>query len=160
MRFSFFILSFFLIGPFLFQSCSESAPAVEKTDLMKYGIPLSINAPKDITVKEGTLGSSTEVTIKSPENNYNLQIISSLANSRNKETIKESLLDEVKNNNGFEIIAQDENGFLFKYIFDENTTTYDFRYFKIQGDRKYTFQTSMIGIFTQDEAENMYRSVQ
>lgn len=160
MRFSVNILLFFLgTSFFLTQSCSDPAPVMNKTDLMKYGIPLSINAPKDISVKEGTIGSSSEVTIKSTEENYDLQIISSVATSLNKEILKTSLTEEVKNNDGFEIIKEDENGFLFKYDFDENTPTYDFRHFKIQGDRKYIFQASMMGIFTKEEADNMYQSV-
>ena len=57
--------------------CKEkSAVSVKNTtDLMKYGIPYAIHAPKDVTITKIGSGSLADVSVKN-QNGYDVQVLS------------------------------------------------------------------------------------
>lgn len=150
--FSFFILSL------VFFSCGNSANKV-KLDLMSYGLPIAIGAPAESVVVVDDLGVWKDVTVKH-DDDYFVQILSSKASTLDASKLKSESLSEVKGSRFFaKIIQEDEAGFIFEKKIDERTN-YDFRYFKIQGDYEYSFQTGLIGTFSEDQVRAMYTSVQ
>ena len=127
-------------------------------DLMSYGLPIAINAPEGAEVVLDDLGVWKDVTVKKG-NDYFIQILSSKATSLDVSKLKSESLTEVKGGRFFsKIIQEDDAGFVFEKKIDD-TVNYDFRYFKIQGDSEYSFQTGLIGTFTEEQVRTMYKSV-
>lgn len=144
------------IGLFLL-SCSNSSSSTQ-LDLMSYGLPITIGAPENAEVVVDDLGVWKDVTVKKGDE-YFIQILSSKATSIDIKKLKAESLSEVKAGRFFsKIIQEDDAGFLFEKKVDEKIN-YDFRYFKIQGDSEYSFQTGLIGTFTEDQVRMMYKSV-
>lgn len=140
---------------FLIACGSSTAP---KLDLMSHGLPIAIGAPADAEVVVDDLGIWKDVTVKKGSE-YFVQIISSKATSLNINKLKSNALTEVKDGRYFsKIIQEDEAGFIFEKKIDERIN-YDFRYFKIQGDSEYSFQTGLIGSFSEEQVRAMYKSV-
>lgn len=139
-------------------SCGNMAPK-PKLDLMSYGLPIAIGAPAESEVKVDDLGVWKDVTVKHGDN-YFVQILSSKASSLDINKLKTESLSEVKAGRFFsKIIQEDDSGFIFEKKIDESIN-YDFRYFKIQGDHEYSFQTGLIGTFSEEQVRDMYTSVQ
>ena len=126
---------------------------------MTYGLPITIGAPAESEVVVDDLGVWKDVTVKDGEE-YFVQIISSKATSTDINKLKSEALSEVKAGRFFsKIIQEDDAGFIFEKKVDESIN-YDFRFFRIQGDYEYSFQTGLIGRFTEDQVREMYDSVQ
>lgn len=146
---------------FFIASCSSenSNSGLTTLDLLKYGIPLKIMAPDSAEVQTMDLIVQKDVSIKGGDNYY-VQIFVSDATTTNVEQLKENLKNEVKKSHYFsEIVRENENGFLFENKIDSTQSSFDFRYVKIQGDSEYQFQTGLIGTFTLDQVELMYKAV-
>ena len=52
-----------------------------------------------------------------------------------------------------------DNGFIFEKKLSPDHLNYDFRYFKVQGDKEYVFQTGLIGKFSLEDVKGMYGAV-
>lgn len=142
-------------------SCKGGTPAVDLSalDLMKHGMPIKIKAPADAVVVADDLGIMKDVTVKG-DDNYYIQILSGLATTTDVSSIKAEQIAEVKNGPFFDEILLDEpNGFIFRKKISEDRINHDFRYIKIQGDMEYTFQTGLMGQFSEADAKAMYESV-
>lgn len=125
---------------------------------MSYGLPIAIAAPEGAEVIVEDMGILKDLTVKKGDEYY-VQILSFRASSNNINKLKSESLAEVKGGRFFsKIIQEDEAGFIFEKKIDENIN-YDFRYFKIQGDSEYSFQTGLIGTFTEEQVRDMYTSV-
>jgi len=149
---TYLIITIILIG------CGNSAPKAN-FDLMSYGLPIAIAAPAESDVVVDDLGVWKDVTVKHGDD-YFIQILSSKASSLDINKLKTTSLSEVKAGRFFsKIIQEDDAGFIFEKKIDDSIN-YDFRYFKIQGDSEYSFQTGLIGTFTEDQVRTMYASVQ
>lgn len=139
-------------------SCGNTVKQ-EKLDLMSYGLPIAISAPAEAEVAVDDMGVWKDVTVKKGDD-YFIQILSSKASSLDISKLKTAALDEVKGGRFFSKIIQEEDaGFIFEKKIDDNIN-FDFRYFKIQGDSEYSFQTGLIGTFTEEQVRSMYDSVQ
>ena len=137
----------------------NSAPKVSSLDLMKYGLPITINAPDSAVVQVDDMGVWKDVTVQKGKSFY-VQILSSKATSNDISLLKSESLNEVKAGRFFsKIIQEDDAGFIFEKKIDDSIN-YDFRFFKIQGDSEYSFQTGLIGTFTEKQVRDMYASVQ
>jgi len=133
---------------------------LKSTDLLQYGIPITIMAPDSIAVKSGNLGFSQDVTIKGEEAGFDLQIFAYSATTMDINKVKEEQLAEIKSNRYFsKIIQEDPDGFLYEMALDSTNLNYGFKYLRIQGDKEYTFQTAMVGTFSLEEAKGMYEAV-
>ena len=143
---------------FLLFSC-KSEPKVPALDLMKYGLPISINAPEASVVEADDMGIMKDVTVKSGDD-YFIQIYSSVATSMDATKILADKKIEVEAGPFFtKIISEETNGFIYEKQITETTIDHDFIYVKIQGDTEYVFQTGLFGTFSLEQVQKMYDSV-
>jgi hypothetical protein len=151
----------FLAFSFGLFACQKSSKTNFKSlDLLQYGIPLTIMAPDSAKVISGSLSFSQDITVKSEEDNFDLQIFAYDATTTDLAAVKASHLAEVKNNAYFsKIIEEEDTGFIFETVFDSTTTNYGFKYLRIQGDKEYIFQTGLVGMFTLEDVKAMYNAV-
>ncbi len=152
MRYSFLFLLL------LFVSCKDSVPK-QKLNLLKHGLPISIDAPEDALINSDDLGVMHDVTVKSGDD-YFIQIYGSEAISIDAKQIFQDKKREIEAGPFFaEIVKEEENGMIYKKQIDENTEDFDFIYVKIQGDNEFIFQTGLMGTFTKEQVQEMYDSV-
>ena len=145
----------------LMMACQpDDADAWSETDLLPYGIPITIQAPDSLVVKTKDMGGlMTDVTLKSDEP-FDVQLYASEAETNDIAAIKAGLLDNVKSNPYFSrIVREEEPGFIYETRIDSNNIHYGFRYIYLQGDKEYIFQTGLSGLFSQEETEQMYEAV-
>jgi hypothetical protein len=128
-------------------------------DLLKYGLPISVNAPEGSVVVADDLVVMQDVTVKHGED-YFIQIFGSDAITLDANKIFQQKKAEVTAGSSFsEIIQEDETGMIYKKQIDEKTIDYDFVYVKVQGDKEYIFSTGLMGIFDEEQVRTMYNSV-
>ena len=156
------IILFSLIA-LCFTACqSEPGGSLRETDLMPYGIPVSIMAPDSAEIKADDLGGGLikDVTIRGKDN-YNVQVFATQAETSDMARIKAGQLADVKSIRFFEkIINEEEDGFIYQTAIDSNNISYSFRYIVLQGDLEIIFQAGLLGTFSQEEVEKMYQAVQ
>ncbi len=144
-------------------SCSAPDPADswEPLDLLPYGVPVSIRAPEGSKVNTMDLGISQDITIRNEEYNYHVQLFASNATTTRKSLVVEREKEQVISDVRFvRFIKQDEDGFIYELEYSGDQMNYNFRYVLIRGDREYLFQTGLIGLFSQEDVEQMYAAVQ
>jgi len=140
-------------------SCTSEKKDLKSLDLMSYGVPLKVKAPEGTKVKVKDMSIYKDITLKD-DKDYFVQIISTSATTNDISKIKDERLSEVKQNPFFhKVILDEKNGFVFEKKINDSTFNYDFRFIKLQGDNQFTFQTGLFGLFTKDQALNMYESV-
>ena len=148
---------------FLFFNCQgEPESTLEATDLMSYGIPVSIMAPDSAVIKKRDMagGLIKDVTIRAGES-FDVQIIASAAETNDIASIKADLLANVKGNRYYsQIIEEGENGFIYETAVDSTFKSYGFRYILVQGDQEVLFQSGLAGTFSLEDAKAMYKAVQ
>ena len=148
------VISLFL----MLTACKDQQSNLVELDLLQYGAPIVIKAPAEAVVTMDDLGFWKDITVQKGEDFY-LQIISTTANTLNASKVKAQKLEEVKNEAFFsKIIEEEDYGFIYEKKIDD-VLDYDFRYVRIQGDMEYTFQTGLLGTFTEDQVRQMYAAV-
>ncbi len=141
-------------------ACSKSTSKFEDYDLIKHGLSIKIKAPLEPEVSVVNMGIIKDVTIKKGED-YNVQVISSAVSTYDVKSLLADKKKEVEEGKYFaEFVIENENGFVFKKMIDEENINYDFRVVRIVGDTEYSFQTGLLGNFTQEQAEAMFEAVQ
>lgn len=144
----------------LFACQNNATTQLKELNLLQYNIPITIMAPDSAKVVAGSLSFSQDITIKSPEDNFDLQIFAYDATTTDLASVKASHLAEIKSNAYFsEIIEEEDGGFIYAMNFDSSSTNYGFKYLKIQGDKEYIFQTGLVGNFGLDDVKIMYKAV-
>jgi len=158
MKNHYLLLAVIIIG--LFACQNNATTKLKELNLLQYNIPITIMAPDSAKVVAGSLSFSQDITIKSPEDNFDLQIFAYDATTTDLATVKASHLAEVKSNAYFsKIIEEEEAGFIYSMVYDSTATNYGFKYLKIQGDKEYIFQTGLVGNFGLDDVKIMYQAV-
>lgn len=138
--------------------CKESVPT-NKLNLLKHGLPISINAPEEAVVVADDMGVMHDVTVQAGDG-YFIQIYGSDAITIDAKAIYAERKKDIENGPFFsEIIQEEESGMIYKKQIDENTIDYDFVYVKVQGDKEYIFQTGLMGTFDENQVRTMYESV-
>ena len=137
-------------------ACKEEKVKFVEVDLLKYGIPVMIQAPENAAITQPY--GEGEVWVKDSLSNFNIQvtIMPTLGNDEAK--VKAEELDITKTILGFsKLITEEKSGF----IFEENIgiLNYDFKYIIVQGDNQYVFQKGFTAIATLEEVEMMYEAV-
>lgn len=141
----------------------SNASGLKPKSLLTWGVPLKIMAPDSLTVKKSKLGILEDITLSGHDEfkNYNIQMFARNANTIDIAAAKKEQLEGAKGNPFFsKIVEEEENGFIFEKQLDSTRVNYDFRYIRIQGDREYVFQTSLIGSFSKEDVKMMYQAVQ
>jgi len=158
MKIHYLLLAVLFTGLFACQNISNTT--LKSLDLLQYGIPITIMAPDSAKVVAGSLSFSQDITIKSPTDNYDVQIFAYDATTTDISAVKASHIAEAKSNAYFsEIIEEEEAGFIYSTVFDSTATNYGFKYLKIQGDKEYIFQTGLVGTFGLEDVKMMYEAV-
>ena len=128
-------------------------------DLVSYGLPITIMAPDSAEILKKEYNIMRDITIRK-DNWYFVQIFESVVTTPDPVEVKKSQLESIKKDKYFkEIIREDESGFIFRKQIDSTLIDYDFRYIRIIGDKEIIFQTGLIGTFTLEDVERMYKSV-
>lgn len=138
---------------------SDKDDYLKPRNLLEYGIPLTILAPDSVDIKKENLVVQQEVAIKSQNSNdYDIRIYFGEATTSDVSSIKAQQLEFLKSSDIFSKVVMDEpNGFVYETAIDSTVFSYGFRRVLVQGDREYIF-TSGSGIFTQDQATEMYQA--
>jgi len=157
-RLSIFIFSLLLLA----SSCQQDTDSnLKETDLLAYGIPVTIMAPDSADIKSINMagGLIKDVVVKGKEN-YNVQIIASGAETSDMAKIKADQLANVKSNRYFSKIVEEEaNGFIYETAIDSSHINYGFRYILVQGDQEIIFQSGLAGNYSEAEVREMYEAV-
>ena len=129
-------------------------------NLTKYNVPLKIAAPDSARVVSQTLsGIMHDVTIKSPADHYDVQVLASQAQTNDMSRLKAEQLENVRDGRYFNRIVREEpNGFIFENQID-STSNYGFRYIVYQGDQEFVFQNGLGRTYTEEQIERMYAAV-
>jgi hypothetical protein len=154
----------YLLAIVFFYSCNRSpVDSWKPLDLLPYGVPITVLAPlpDSAKVKKSDLGSILQdITIQNGEDYY-IQIYASQAETTDLAKIKANQMADVKANRYYSrIVKEEESGFIYEMMIDSNNINYGFRYVKIQGGMEYVFQPGMVGLFSLEQAQNMYKGVQ
>jgi hypothetical protein len=146
-----------LLSVISFSSCRDKVPSSwNYVSLLKYDIPLNIQAPDDAEFKRTNFHIMNDLVIHSDDENYHLQIFSTKASEVLKDKIIAQKKISARKNPYFErFIEESEDGFIFMRKIDDYVN-YDFRYIKLIGNREITFQAPMIGQFDEETIRRMY----
>jgi hypothetical protein len=129
-------------------------------DLITYGIPITILSPDSVIVRAQDYSWMKDVTLKNDEDKYFVQIYASNATTTDLARVKSDQLNTVKDMRYFsKVVREDEEGFIYESAIDSTNTSYGFRYVQIKGDKEYVFQTGLVGTFSLEDVENMYKAV-
>ena len=139
---------------------SADSDTYPELDLTRYNVPLKITAPDSAKVVSQSLsGVMHDVTIKSPEDDFDVQVLASEAATNDMSRLKADQLDNVRDNRYFSRVVREEpNGFIFENTID-SLNTYGFRYIVYQGDQEFVFQNGFGGTYTEEQIERMYAAV-
>ncbi|MFK7946468.1 MAG: hypothetical protein AB8G11_02675 [Saprospiraceae bacterium] len=149
-------LVFILFTIILFSACNNGQVKTVEFDLIKYGISLTVNAPENAVITQPSDGS--EVWIVDSTSNFEIQVKKALSLTNDVIKVKNEELELVKTTTGFsKIIKEEDNGFIFEENFNE--TSYDFRYFVVQGDNKFIFQKIFTSNPSLEEIEKVFEIV-
>lgn len=154
---------FYLFIVILFAACASDAGSDKPTkgytklDLLSQGVPFPISAPEGVKIETGEIGLYKNITVKKED--YSIEILISEAVTTDLAKVMEEEKENVRSEGIFsKMVKEEPDGFIFETKIDENVN-YDFRHIRIQGDKVYRFRGSLIGAFTLEQAENMYKSV-
>lgn len=150
-----------LIFCLLFIACSgEPGSDWSELDLTGHRVAVSIMAPDSAKIASRSLsGVMQDVTIKSPKDNYSVQVLGSRAATNDMAKLKAEQVDLVRSNSYFErIIVEEPNGFIYENMID-TLAIYGFRYIIYQGDQEFVFQNGLEGTFDLPAIEAMYAAV-
>jgi len=152
----------FYISAFLLITACQSDPMADyqPLNLIQYGVPMTILAPDSSDVEKTKLSFQDDITIRK-DKDFSLQLFVSEAFNSNVESVLSVQKAEVRANPFFvQFIQEDPNGFVYEMKIDSTITTYGFRYVELMGDKEYIFSEALMGTFTLEAAQNMYKAVQ
>jgi len=140
-------------------ACKSDKVKFEKLDLQPHGIPISILAPDSAEVQEKDYTFMRDITIRKGDF-YFVQIFEFDAANLDAAGEKLRQLTSVKADPFFkDLIKEDDLGFVYSRMQDSTKINYDFRFIKILGAKELIFQTGLVGSFTLDDVERMYKAV-
>ncbi|SER26585.1 hypothetical protein [Neolewinella agarilytica] len=151
----------FLVLSLLLASCAtDPAGNWSELDLTAYNLPVKIMAPDSAKVISSNLSSiMRDVTIKSEEDDYSIQILASQASTNDMTRLKAEQLELVRDNRYFsKVVREEDNGFIFENQID-STSIFGFRYIIYQGDQEFVFQNGFDATYGLEAIEAMYSAV-
>lgn len=155
-RFFYFILIVIVAA-----SCQNSKPNRDtgKLDLLKYGIPDAIAAPKDAEVSKIGQGSLVDISIKN-KTDYDVQVFMGDTYTTDIQKLKQDKKVEITANPYFNIIVEEfDQGFIYEKIVGYEQKSYDFKIVKIIGTKEVNYQCGNSKEFTEAEVKKMVASI-
>lgn len=148
------ILIILLLG-----SCESKRNTPKGQDLLKYGIPYTIDAPEQVTITKSQTGRLAAVNIKDGHG-YDVQVYMSDANTNNLTKLKQDKKDAITAHPAFnKIIEEYDQGFIYERKDIEGDLSFDFELIVIQGDKEINFQAGNSKLFTEAEVKIMVKSI-
>jgi hypothetical protein len=139
-------------------SCKQ-ANVKTGTDLMKYGIPYTIQAPADVSVQKVGSGSLSDVNVKNGSD-YDVQIFMGAAHTLDMTKLKQLKKEQVIAHPEFsKIVEEYDSGFLFEKKNALSERSFDFSIVKIMGDKEITFEAGNSKPFNEAEVKAMVNSI-
>ncbi len=140
-------------------ACRRHDIKLDKLNLSPYGVNLVILAPDSADIDVREYESILDITIRGGPY-FDIQIFESKATDMDVAALKTEELQSLWQESFFrELTWEDKAGFIFKTQPDQSSSGYDFRHFKIIGDREYRFQAGLTGTFILEDVERMYKAV-
>jgi hypothetical protein len=140
----------------LFACQDDNALKMVEVDLLKYGVPITIQAPESAAITKPS--GDSEVWIVDSASYFKIQVIKTPTLSGDVATAKAEELELAKSLGGFsKLIMEEKDGFIYEENYD--TISYDFKHIVVSGNNKYVFQKLLIEIPTQEQVEMMYKAV-
>lgn len=148
---------------FLLFACGNDNGGIPKdmveTRLLSHGMPVVVYTPPNPVIAKRNMTVQREISI-SKGKSYSLDVLESTAPTRDLAAVKSRLLFEVQGNPYFQkVISEDDQGFIYQTAIDSSYINYGFRYFFIQGDNEYVFQSGLGTKFELEDVEMMYNAV-
>lgn len=154
-------LSLWLIIVLIAWSCNgpkQGKPA-GGTDLMKYGIPVTVMVPENSEITKGQTGRTSDVYIKN-NSGYNMHILMADARSGSVSTlVTERKKDIVSSPDFIKIIEEYPDGFYYEKYGSDGSTGYDFFLVQIVGEKEVLFQGGLAVSFSEDVVKQMIKSI-
>jgi len=148
----------FLIALISIFSCNQKVKDTG-TDLMKYGIPYTLQAPKDVTISKVGSGNLADVNVKNNDG-YDIQIFMGNAFSTDLIKLKQQKKDQVTAHPEFsKIVEEYEEGFIYEKKNYLSERSFDFSIIKIMGDKEINFQGGNSKPFNEAEVKKMVQSI-
>lgn len=152
MRSSIFCFSFFFC---LIVACTSTDNKLNYRDLMSYGVPIEIEAPDSVDIRESDFGLQKDIVLQG-DDGYNIQIFYSTAYQNQAATVK-NYKEEIASSPYFKEFVQDEDkGFVYAFQLDSTTVNYGFRYIEVKGGKEIVIQQGMLGFYTLEEAKKLF----
>ena len=140
-------------------ACNSKKDSTGLTDLLPYGIPYKISAPKDASITKIGQGRIVDVSVKN-NSGYDLQVFMTKAYTTDINKIKtEKKTLEVINPSFGKIVEEYDDGYLYEKNTDAGKRTYDFWLIKIVGDNEINFQCGNSREFSEQEVRNILLSI-
>jgi hypothetical protein len=150
---------FLILIPGIFVSCQQDPVVMKPLDLHDSGIPITIMAPDSADVQVRDYSFMRDITIRSGADFF-IQIFEYQAPRLDAAGEKLSQLSAVRAEPTFqEVVREDDQGFIFSRQLDSLQLDYDFRYIRILGDKELIFQTGLVGTFSLEAVQRMYKAV-
>lgn len=154
----FFPLSL-IIGVALLVACHTGDMPLQELDLSSHGIPITILAPDSAVVREKDYNFMRDITVRKGDRFF-LQIFEFQASRLDAAGEKLRQLAAVHEDPYFkEVIKEEDQGFIFSKQSDSTLIDYDFRFVRILGDTELIFQSGLVGSFSLEDVERMYKAV-
>ena len=147
----------------VFLACSDTSKSaisdLVESDLLSYGMPIIVLTPPNPVISKRDMRIQRELSIQKGAN-FSMDIYESTAVTRDVAAIKSRLLFEIQGNPYFQtVVEEDPQGFIYETAIDSNYINYGFRYFLLQGDNEYVFQSGLGTKFTLEDVQTMYSAV-
>ncbi len=127
-------------------------------DLMKYGIPVTLQAPADVAATQVGKGQVTDVAVKN-DKGYDIQVFMTDAVSSDLKQLVQQKKEQAATNPYFvKIVEEYEDGFIFEKT-SATEKSYDFYLIRIMGDKQVDFQCGNSVLFSEAQVKAMIKSV-
>ncbi len=151
------ILSFWIVISLMLSACN-SGEKMKPMSLLDYGIPLTILVPDSAKVRHRKLSLEEDITINGPSN-YKLQIFVASKTHANAAKLLADQKELVRQSPFFSKVTEElPDGLKFESKID-STLTYGFRRVRMMGDKEIIFREALLGTFSKEDIDRMYRSL-
>jgi hypothetical protein len=155
-----FILSMIILGT----SCNGDKAPEEKFNtvhsLSNYGLTMEIKGPEDLKIEKKESMLPYEFAMEGTD--FKVYLTGDAAENTDVKVIKENMKTQTKElSEGFEVVNEDDQGFVFSRTYPQDTNKYyNFYYIVLQGDTQFKFTSTTVTPFSKEQIEDMYKAVQ
>ncbi len=130
-----------------------------KLDLLKYGIPVTLQAPDDVEISKVGKGTLAHVSVKN-EQGYDVQVFMAEAVSQDMTWLKQQKKEMVTAHPNFtKIVEEYDNGFIYEKTENDGSRSYDYIIIELLGDKEITFMGGNTGTFSEENVKTMVQSI-